>query len=55
MMTNLELLSYLDSLPFKFWACPNCEKSMVDWTGDRATCRTCGKTNGDRQVEASKG
>jgi hypothetical protein len=31
--------------PFKFWACPDCDRSLVDWSGDIATCRNCGKNN----------
>lgn len=48
-MNDSEILLYLSSLPFKFWACPDCDKSMVDWDGRIATCQNCGKTNGDRQ------
>ena len=30
---------------FKFWVCPNLCRGFVDWDGDKATCRTCGRTN----------
>jgi len=49
-MTNSELLNYLSSQAFKFWICPDCVGStMIDWYGNVAKCRACGKTNVDRQ------
>jgi len=30
---------------FKFWECPKMCRNFVDWDGDKATCRKCGKEN----------
>ncbi len=37
------LMSHLANVPFRFWVCPVGCKGFVDWTGDVATCRECGK------------
>lgn len=36
---------------FKFWACPHCPKSIVAWTGELATCQTCGATNSGGSID----
>jgi len=35
----------------KFWACPDCPKSLIYWKGALATCRTCLKTNEPKEAE----
>ena len=35
----------VDEIGFKFWVCPNRCNDFVDWDGDKATCRKCGKDN----------
>ena len=44
-MDDFQLLKLLKNAPFKFWVCPECNPSFVDWDGEVAKCRKCGRTN----------
>lgn len=41
---ELDLHELLDA-PIKFWTCPICVRPTITWSGNKATCNTCGKTN----------
>lgn len=39
-----------DNAEIRFWVCPDCASSGVDWDGGMATCRDCGATNNNEDV-----
>ena len=39
------LWSALKDVRVQFWTCPNDEHRMVTWTGDVASCDSCGMTS----------
>ena len=45
MLETDELLNVLSGVRFKFWACPDCDRSIVKWEGDKAVCQSCGRSN----------
>ena len=39
------LLDALQGVQVRFWTCPNKDHSRVTWTGDVASCDSCGMTS----------
>jgi len=39
-----------DNAEIRFWVCPNCASSGIDWDGDMATCCDCGATNNNEEI-----
>lgn len=46
-VSSQDLINSLLSVPFRFWTCPKCISPRIAWMGNKATCESCGRSNGD--------
>jgi Fe2+ or Zn2+ uptake regulation protein len=51
-MTDEELIDTLN-VPYRFWTCDRCHSSYVSWSGEVATCESCGNSSDskDKAIE----
>lgn len=43
--SSQQVINVLSSVKFRFWTCPTCVQPRITWTGGKATCESCGRSN----------